>query len=58
MIEITDPQQPAKAGERDPLPKSILLHLLPGAVQVVAFVLLAPLVMRSGYPAGLFFPPA
>jgi len=41
--------------EQDPLPTSVLLHLMPGAVQVLAFVLLAPLVMKFGYPAGLAF---
>ena len=41
--------------EQDPLSKAVFLHLMPGAVQVVAFVLLAPLVMRFGYPVGLAF---
>jgi membrane protease YdiL (CAAX protease family) len=32
-----------------------LLHLMPGAVQVTAFVLLAPAMMKFGWPAGLAF---
>jgi uncharacterized protein len=31
--------------------KSIVLHLLPGAVGVAAYVLLAPLFLQNGYPA-------
>lgn len=40
---------------RDPLLKSALLHLMPGAVQVTVFALLAPAVMSFGWPAGLAF---
>jgi membrane protease YdiL (CAAX protease family) len=41
--------------EKDSLPKSVVLHLMPGAIQVLVFILLAPLVMSFGYPAGLAF---
>jgi uncharacterized protein len=39
----------------DSVPKSILLHLMPGAIQVSLFLLAAPLVMRLGYPSGFAF---
>jgi hypothetical protein len=39
----------------DSVPKSVLLHLMPGAIQVSIFALAAPLVMRSGYPSGFAF---
>ena len=37
--------------EQHTLGKSLALHLLPGALTAAAFYLLAPVVMRSGYPA-------
>ena len=39
----------------DSVPKSVLLHLMPGAIQVSIFALAAPLVMRMGYPSGFAF---
>lgn len=39
----------------DPIISSTLLHLMPGAIQVCIFALLAPLVMRMGYPSGFTF---
>lgn len=39
----------------DSIPKSILLHLMPGAIQVAIFALAAPLVMQLGYPSGFAF---
>jgi membrane protease YdiL (CAAX protease family) len=41
--------------EKDSLPKSVVLHLMPGAIQVLVFIILAPLAMSFGYPAGLAF---
>ncbi|HEY8562239.1 MAG TPA: CPBP family intramembrane glutamic endopeptidase [Pyrinomonadaceae bacterium] len=38
-----------------PLLTAIGLHLMPGAVQVIFFSLLAPLVMRAGFPSGFAF---
>src|SRR4051812_13273262 len=39
----------------DSVLRSAFLHLLPGAVQVIVFILLAQLLMSAGYPAGLAF---
>jgi uncharacterized protein len=36
---------------QDSLCQSILLHLLPGALGTVVYVLLAPMLIRDGYPA-------
>ena len=49
MTAATTPAGP------DSIPRSVFLHLLPGAVQVIVFTLLAPLLMSAGYPAGLAF---
>jgi uncharacterized protein len=37
------------------IPAAVALHLLPGAVQVAVFALLAPAVMRAGLPSGFAF---
>jgi len=37
--------------EEHPLARSIVLHLFPGALGTLAYVLLAPILERSGYPA-------
>jgi membrane protease YdiL (CAAX protease family) len=36
--------------EQHPLGKSLVLHLLPGALTAAAFYLLGPVAMRAGYP--------
>ena len=36
--------------EQHSLPKTLVLHLLPGALTAAAFYLLGPLVVRAGYP--------
>ena len=53
-VQFTDDSSGAMI-EKDSLPKSTLLHLIPGAVQVIVFILLAPFVMSFGYPAGFAF---
>lgn len=53
-VQLVDDSSEAIIG-KDPLLKSTILHLMPGGVQVIIFILLAPLVMRFGYPAGFAF---
>ena len=47
QVENTFPQQS--------LLKSILLHVLPGALVTIGFILLKPLLGSSGYPPPLAF---
>ncbi|MEP6703949.1 MAG: CPBP family intramembrane glutamic endopeptidase [Acidobacteriota bacterium] len=39
----------------DSVLKSVLLHLMPGGIQVTILALAAPVVMRLGYPSGFAF---
>jgi uncharacterized protein len=46
------PTRPGVADvEQHPLGKSVVLHLLPGVLTATGFYVLAPVVMRAGYPA-------
>ena len=42
---------PAGAAEQPSLPLIVALHLLPGALGVAAYLVLAPPVKEAGYPA-------
>lgn len=54
MNEMTNDVFESPIGN-DSVLRSVLLHLMPGAIQVSIFMLAAPFVMQLGYPSGFAF---